>query len=591
MICSANVMAQDDIDKQIANAEAKLPTDIRETNQLIDKLARDTLILTPQQSLRVDLLRIYSDITCGSVDRAESLINTIEQQRNSVTILSRLLYFRALIALKRFQFEKVFILLNRINQIPSDSVDIDHQFDVYILAANVHAQAFAYADAKGYATKALVMAHKTQTPARVCRALNSMAFIQQRSGDGDRIRALAQEVIEHCGETNEISELALAYRFLASWHHEHKEYIIEQSWLTRAIGYFNTLQSPIERSKTQLQLAKSLMLAGQLLDADGELTKALAFIELSSDIDAKTEAFHIKAQLLERMGLLDDAMFYFKRYLTAQRTISQQTASLNIAYLQRRFESKVNRQAIELEKSESQVSVLKHRQHELVNWVLLLSALLIAFILVAAFICFRGRQTFTLFESRQRDDLTQCYRGKYGIINAKKLCEVAKAKQQMVAAVVFRIDRMSSINDNYGHDTGDVLIQSFASKIKLYCASNGVIIRRENDEFLMFLRDCCSDRVSELVSELHQSMLEITIDNQLISGSISSGYAVSTQQELADSSILYERLVADCEHALAAASEEGGDSAYYCHNSTLQRLSTIGQQQNQQSQATHLPQG
>jgi len=62
-----------------------------------------------------------------------------------------------------------------------------------------------------------------------------------------------------------------------------------------------------------------------------------------------------------------------------------------------------------------------------------------------------------------------------------------KQKKLHASILILDIDNFKSINDNYGHDIGDIVISSFASSIKSVIRENDYVFRMGGDEFLVLL--------------------------------------------------------------------------------------------------------
>lgn len=71
----------------------------------------------------------------------------------------------------------------------------------------------------------------------------------------------------------------------------------------------------------------------------------------------------------------------------------------------------------------------------------------------------------------------------------------------LLAVAFFDIDRFKSINDTWGHDVGDQVIQTFASRVKRVVREVDVVGRMGGDEFVMFSEGLAAREEMELVSE------------------------------------------------------------------------------------------
>ncbi len=83
-----------------------------------------------------------------------------------------------------------------------------------------------------------------------------------------------------------------------------------------------------------------------------------------------------------------------------------------------------------------------------------------------------------------------------------------------LSVIVADIDRFKSVNDNYGHQAGDEVLQSFARLLKTSCREGDLVARYGGEEFVMLWADCdlaaAVRRAEELrlaFSQLEQSAL------------------------------------------------------------------------------------
>ena len=85
----------------------------------------------------------------------------------------------------------------------------------------------------------------------------------------------------------------------------------------------------------------------------------------------------------------------------------------------------------------------------------------------------------------------------------------------------FDIDNLKPINDNYGHNIGDQVIQRFAAHLTKAFDSTGIIARFGGDEFVVMLIDETNDEVDAKLNLLKVSVEQDGLSPQLC---YSSGY-------------------------------------------------------------------
>ena len=86
-----------------------------------------------------------------------------------------------------------------------------------------------------------------------------------------------------------------------------------------------------------------------------------------------------------------------------------------------------------------------------------------------------------------KDPLTNLYNRRYFNEIAKTLLSIANREKDGLSLLMIDIDKFKSINDNYGHLTGDCVLQALASTLLKNIRSSDVAIRFGGEEFLLLL--------------------------------------------------------------------------------------------------------
>ena len=87
---------------------------------------------------------------------------------------------------------------------------------------------------------------------------------------------------------------------------------------------------------------------------------------------------------------------------------------------------------------------------------------------------------------------------------------IQQGPKHTFAVLFFDIDFFKSINDNYGHSVGDLILQNFAIRVKEQIQSNDILSRFGGDEFVLLLNsikseDDARDFVTKLSTHLNTS--------------------------------------------------------------------------------------
>ncbi|UUY06997.1 diguanylate cyclase [Pseudomonas sp. J452] len=122
------------------------------------------------------------------------------------------------------------------------------------------------------------------------------------------------------------------------------------------------------------------------------------------------------------------------------------------------------------------------------------------------------------------------------------------------ALVMFDIDHFKKVNDTYGHQAGDKVIQAVADVVRKEARDTDIAGRYGGEEFVILLPDVDSAGARLFAERLRQKTeaLQVDYDGQLIPFTISLGVA-----DLAQSSNDHQQLIEWADHALYQSKRNG----------------------------------
>lgn len=129
------------------------------------------------------------------------------------------------------------------------------------------------------------------------------------------------------------------------------------------------------------------------------------------------------------------------------------------------------------------------------------------------------------------DGLTGIYNRPGFLEKVQKIIEVHKDRNINMMIAYFDLDGLKSINDNYGHEEGDVAIKSVADTLKLCSKSTDIIGRIGGDEFVYFGLDYNISDAERLLNKVNAKLLEYKDPFDRYHISCSSGYQIMTSSE------------------------------------------------------------
>jgi len=161
-----------------------------------------------------------------------------------------------------------------------------------------------------------------------------------------------------------------------------------------------------------------------------------------------------------------------------------------------------------------------------------------------------------LIKMAHNDNLT-------GLINRNYLeylldSEFHKARQENANFIVMMadIDKFKSINDNYGHVMGDVILHSVAQKLTENIRESDVAGRYGGDEFVIVLSKSTPEEAKKIAQRIITSLSSITTGEQTPIVSMSIGIACQSDED----NVL--KVVEKADKAMYFAKQEGGNRFY-----------------------------
>ena len=137
-----------------------------------------------------------------------------------------------------------------------------------------------------------------------------------------------------------------------------------------------------------------------------------------------------------------------------------------------------------------------------------------------------------------RDALTGCYNRRY-------LADLEKSgAARRWGCVTVDLDHFKQVNDTYGHQRGDEVLQAMARFLRRHVRGDDAVVRLGGDEFLLLLRDADEAVTAEAIARIEQDRAAAPIGFTL--GSATFGGGVSLDEGLAEADRkLYARRALD----------------------------------------------
>ncbi|HFE39072.1 MAG TPA: GGDEF domain-containing protein, partial [Gammaproteobacteria bacterium] len=93
-------------------------------------------------------------------------------------------------------------------------------------------------------------------------------------------------------------------------------------------------------------------------------------------------------------------------------------------------------------------------------------------------------------------------------IAPQKISEAFRHKIPL-SMVLMDVDKFKSINDTYGHDTGDIVLTSIGKLLVECCRTEDIVARFGGEEFVIILMHCDKENAIKKMDLLRQQLSEL----------------------------------------------------------------------------------
>lgn len=160
----------------------------------------------------------------------------------------------------------------------------------------------------------------------------------------------------------------------------------------------------------------------------------------------------------------------------------------------------------------------------------------------------------TLEEQVFVDTLTTLYnRKKYNEIIEQKI-KTFQSSEELFSLILIDIDFFKNINDTYGHDIGDYVLQEFSSLLKNNTRDDDVLFRWGGEEFAILVNKEI-DEAYKLAKKLRESIAK----HNFQSIKITASFGISQINTGVNKQLLFNK----ADHALYQAKQSGRDKVVY----------------------------
>ena len=158
------------------------------------------------------------------------------------------------------------------------------------------------------------------------------------------------------------------------------------------------------------------------------------------------------------------------------------------------------------------------------------------------------------------DALTQVNNRDYFDLRLKEAVNQALRYQQPLVAMMFDLDHFKAVNDQWGHQVGDYVLQQVVQVIQVLLRGSDSFARYGGEEFVALLPSTDEAVAMDIAERIRLAIANYSFSvgtQALIHLSVSIGVAKMTLQDAGNEEILAKQLIAAADAALYCAKAQG----------------------------------
>jgi len=250
------------------------------------------------------------------------------------------------------------------------------------------------------------------------------------------------------------------------------------------------------------------------------------------------------------------AFEHYKKYAEADKAHLNEIKARELAYQLAKHDTLQKNQTIALLNKKNQVlqleqTVAKQKAHYGALLLILLAALL-AIIILWAYRTKRMQMAFR--QLAETDTLTGISNRDHFTKNAEQALVEAVKKSEQLGLIMFDLDNFKSINDRYGHSTGDWVLRRVIDAIKPVCRKQDCIGRIGGEEFAILLRASDLESARVMAERFREHIAAINTDETGNKFMATASFGVTTTLV---SGYIFDALLSQADQALYQSKREG----------------------------------
>lgn len=336
----------------------------------------------------------------------------------------------------------------------------------------------------------------------------NLATAYRDGGNNEKARQHFETALEISKAIKDDLGVAYALFQIASINIKNGNYQQALKRLNRAMPQFRAAGAHPMEARSRLAMVSAYLGTNQLEKALAQLEAANSVINTLTDNELYQTLNERWSEYYQRTENYKPALESYKTSVDYMQKVREQTQDKQVQEIMVRLEIKEQETTNELLQKENQLQELELQEQQtsyyLLVWIII-SGLLVV-IIVSAFLYQQWRARKNFAELALKDDLTNAPNRRAIVRICKKGLEQAREQQRQLALAVVDFDYFKAINDQFGHDVGDRVLQRFAEVAKLSLRDQDNFGRLGGEEWLLVFFDVSKEDAKNIFERITEEL-------------------------------------------------------------------------------------
>jgi diguanylate cyclase (GGDEF)-like protein len=296
---------------------------------------------------------------------------------------------------------------------------------------------------------------------------------------------------------------------------------------------------------------------GDLLKAESNAKEAATYSDgLANTPLTLVSAYSTLYRIAETRHDPAAALAYYKLFARAEKGYLQEVKARDLAYQLVRQETEQKNQQIQLLNRQNGLLQLQQRveQQKAANSRLLMLCFALFTLLTVYWAYKTKRMQMSVRRMAETDALTGICNRHHFTNQAEKALAQCERSGEQVSLIMFDLDHFKSINDNYGHVTGDWVLKEVAKTCSELCRPVDYFGRLGGEEFAILLRGCDQKAATRIADDCRMRIARIESSESGFGFQTTASFGVTSTKTSKND---LDKLMSQADQMLYRAKREG----------------------------------